>query len=162
MRPEARAYFWWLLQSSQLTRPRLQPLYRLDGGPHAAERTLAMDGYRGSRPVRVGNAAACQRQLDTYEELLQTAWLYAEAGELSDADIGRRLAATADLVCRLWREPDAGIWEVRGALPAGDQGQGPLPDRAGRVSSTGQRNTSMTEVLRERWRAACDSGRGAA
>lgn len=114
--PEARAYFWWLVQASQLTHPRLQPMYRLDGGPRAAERTLPLDGYRGSQPVRVGNAAAGQRQLDTYGELLQTAWLYAESGERLDADIGRRLAQTADLVCQLWHEPDAGIWEVRGKL----------------------------------------------
>ncbi|HEU5387654.1 MAG TPA: glycoside hydrolase family 15 protein [Streptosporangiaceae bacterium] len=112
--PEARSYFWWLMQASQLTHPRLQPLYRLDGGPRAAERILPLDGYRGSRPVRAGNAAAGQRQLDTYGELLQMAWLYAEAGEHLDAGIGRRLAEIADLVCLLWREPDAGIWEVRG------------------------------------------------
>ncbi|MGH3393384.1 MAG: glycoside hydrolase family 15 protein [Streptosporangiaceae bacterium] len=114
--PEARGYFWWLIQASQLTHPRLQPLYRLDGGPRAAERVLRLDGYRGSRPVRVGNAAAGQLQLDTYGELLQTAWLYAESGERVDTDIGRRLAEIADLVCRLWHEPDAGIWEVRGEL----------------------------------------------
>ncbi|MGH3342380.1 MAG: glycoside hydrolase family 15 protein [Carbonactinosporaceae bacterium] len=114
--PEAQAYFWWLVHASQLTHPRLQPLYRLDGGADAGERILPLDGYRGSRPVRVGNAAAGQLQLDTYGELLQTVWLYAEAGERVDPDIGRRLAETADLVCRLWREPDAGIWEVRGAL----------------------------------------------
>jgi GH15 family glucan-1,4-alpha-glucosidase len=111
--PEARAYFWWLMHASQLTHPRLQPLYRLDGGAYARERSLPLDGYRGSRPVRVGNAAAGQLQLDTYGELLQTAWLYAEAGNRLDRDIGRRLAQVADLVCRLWREPDAGIWEVR-------------------------------------------------
>jgi GH15 family glucan-1,4-alpha-glucosidase len=111
--PEAQAYFWWLMHASQLTHPRLQPLYRLDGGADARERVLPLDGYRGSRPVRVGNAAAAQLQLDTYGELLQTAWLYADAGNRVDADIGRRLAQIADLVCRLWRCPDAGIWEVR-------------------------------------------------
>jgi GH15 family glucan-1,4-alpha-glucosidase len=111
--PEAQAYFWWLMHASQLTHPRLQPLYRLDGGAEAGERTLPLHGYRGSRPVRVGNAAAAQLQLDTYGELLQMAWLYAEAGNRFDADIGRRLAQIADLVCRLWRSPDAGIWEVR-------------------------------------------------
>jgi GH15 family glucan-1,4-alpha-glucosidase len=74
---------------------------------------LALEGYRGSRPVRVGNAAAGQRQLDTYGELLQTAWLYADTGHRVDRDIARRLAEVADLVCRMWRAPDAGIWEVR-------------------------------------------------
>jgi GH15 family glucan-1,4-alpha-glucosidase len=111
--PEARAYFWWLMHASQLTHPRLRVLYRLDGGARASERELALDGYRGSRPVRVGNAAAGQRQLDTYGELMQTAWLYARSGHRIDRDIARRLAEVADLVCELWREPDAGIWEVR-------------------------------------------------
>jgi GH15 family glucan-1,4-alpha-glucosidase len=88
-------------------------LYRLNGGAHAPERTLPLDGYRGSRPVRTGNAAASQRQLDTYGELLQTAWLYATTGHPIDRDIGRRLAELADHVCEIWRQPDAGIWEVR-------------------------------------------------
>jgi GH15 family glucan-1,4-alpha-glucosidase len=111
--PEARAYFWWLMHASQLTHPRLRVLYRLDGGARAPERTLPLEGYRGSRPVRIGNAAAGQLQLDTYGELIQTAWLYATTGHRIDADIARRLAEVADLVCRIWRQPDAGIWEVR-------------------------------------------------
>jgi GH15 family glucan-1,4-alpha-glucosidase len=112
---EARAYFWWLMHASQLTHPRLQVLYRLDGGGRAPERDLSLAGYRGSRPVRIGNDAADQVQLDTYGELLQTAWLYARAGQRLDRDVGRRLAAVADAVCELWRRPDSGIWEVRSA-----------------------------------------------
>ncbi|MCP2324272.1 GH15 family glucan-1,4-alpha-glucosidase [Hamadaea flava] len=112
---EAIAYFWWLMHASQLTHPRLRVLYRLDGGPHAGERTLPLSGYRRSRPVRVGNAAAGQLQLDTYGELLQTARRYATRIGRLDADIGRRLAQIADLVCQVWRQPDAGIWEVRSA-----------------------------------------------
>jgi GH15 family glucan-1,4-alpha-glucosidase len=111
--PEARAYFWWLMHASQLTHPHLRVLYRLNGGARAPERALQLDGYRGSRPVRTGNAAASQRQLDTYGELLQAAWLYATSGHAIDADIARRLAELADLVCEIWRQPDAGIWEVR-------------------------------------------------
>ena len=110
---DARAYFWWLMQASQLTQPRLRVLYRLDGGARAPERTLPLRGYRDSRPVRIGNAAAAQLQLDTYGELLQTAWLYATSGCRIDNDIARRLAEMADLVCESWRHPDAGIWEVR-------------------------------------------------
>ena len=111
--PEAKAYFWWLVHASQLTHPRLRPLYRLDGGARSIEHDLPLEGYLGSRPVRIGNAAAEQLQLDVYGELMQTAWLYAEAGEEIDADIGKRLAEIADLVCRIWQMPDAGIWEVR-------------------------------------------------
>jgi GH15 family glucan-1,4-alpha-glucosidase len=110
---EAEAFFWWLLHASQLTHPRLQVLYRLDGGEHAPERTLELDGHRGSRPVRVGNEAAEQTQLGIYGDLLQTALIYADDGGPLDRETGRRLADIADLVCRIWRQPDSGIWEVR-------------------------------------------------
>jgi GH15 family glucan-1,4-alpha-glucosidase len=110
---EAEAFFWWLLHASQLSRPRLQVLYRLDGSESATERTLELDGYRGSRPVRVGNAAAAQTQLDIYGALLQTALVYTEAGGRLDRETGRRLAGIADLICQTWRQPDSGIWEVR-------------------------------------------------
>ncbi|WP_309144338.1 glycoside hydrolase family 15 protein [Streptomyces sp. BR123] len=112
---EAHAYFWWLMHASQLTHPRLQVLYRLDGGAHTREEALPWEGYRGSTPVRIGNAAADQIQLDTYGELMQTAWLYARAAGRLDADVARRLAELADLVCATWQEPDSGIWEVRSA-----------------------------------------------
>jgi GH15 family glucan-1,4-alpha-glucosidase len=110
---EARAYFWWLMHASQLTHPRLRVLYTLNGADRAPEHELSLEGYRGSRPVRVGNAAAEQLQLDTYGELMQTAWLYAGAGNRIDPDLARRLAEIADFVCDAWREPDSGIWEVR-------------------------------------------------
>ncbi|UUU28584.1 glycoside hydrolase family 15 protein [Streptomyces sp. CA-210063] len=111
--PEATSYFWWLMHASQLTHPRLHVLYRLDGGTRTPEQTLPLSGYRGSAPARIGNAAAGQLQLDTYGELLQTAWQYSAAGRRLDADIARRLAETADFICTAWRQPDAGIWEVR-------------------------------------------------
>ena len=110
---EARAFFWWLMHASQLTRPRLHVLYGLDGGVEQRERDLALEGYRGSRPVRTGNAATAQLQLDIYGELLQTALLYARDGRRLDGDTAKGLAAIADLVCAIWRQPDSGIWEVR-------------------------------------------------
>jgi GH15 family glucan-1,4-alpha-glucosidase len=112
---EARAYFWWLLHASQLTHPRLRVLYRLGGGTRSAERELELAGYGGARPVRVGNAAAPQRQLDVYGELMQTARRYVQHVGRLDAETGRRLAQIADEVCELWQQPDAGIWEVRAA-----------------------------------------------
>ncbi len=110
---EAQAFFWWMLHASQRTHPHLQVLYRLDGGARAAERTLPLEGYRRSSPVRIGNGAVNQLQLDIYGDLLQAAWLYARNRGGLDAETGRRLASTADLVCDLWRQPDSGIWEVR-------------------------------------------------
>ena len=110
---EAEAFFWWVMHASQRTHPHLQVLYRLDGDSRATETSLDLAGYRGSRPVRTGNGAADQVQIDIYGDLLQAAWLFAEAGNSIDADIARRLAEIADLVCRIWTEPDAGLWEVR-------------------------------------------------
>jgi GH15 family glucan-1,4-alpha-glucosidase len=111
---EAEAFFWWLMHASQISHPHLQVLYRLDGGTRAPERTLPLDGYQASRPVRIGNKAIEQLQLDIYGDLLQTAWVYARGGHRIDREIGDRLAEIADLVTRIWSEPDAGIWEVRG------------------------------------------------
>jgi GH15 family glucan-1,4-alpha-glucosidase len=110
---EAKAFFWWLTHASQLTHPRLRVLYRLNGVPRSPERELALAGYHGSRPVRIGNAAGPQRQLDVYGHLLQTTWLYCRGGGRLDRDAGERTAAVADLLCELWRLPDSGIWEVR-------------------------------------------------
>jgi GH15 family glucan-1,4-alpha-glucosidase len=110
---EARAFFSWLLHASQLTHPRLHVLYRLNGRADVVERELPLAGYRHSTPVRIGNGAAAQLQLDVYGEVFSAAALFADFAGGLDRDHGRRLAEIADLVCTLWREPDAGIWEVR-------------------------------------------------
>ena len=110
---EGESFFWWLLHASQLTHPHLRVLYRLNGSERAPETVLPLDGYRGSAPVRIGNAAVDQEQLDIYGDLLQTAWLYVTAGGALDSDTGTRLAEIADLICEIWRRPDCGIWEVR-------------------------------------------------
>jgi len=111
--PEARAFFSWILHASRLTHPRLQVLYRLDGRGKADEASLPLAGYRGSRPVHVGNGAAEQTQLDVYGELLEAASRFAAATGGLDRDHGRRLAEVADFVCESWEQPDAGIWESR-------------------------------------------------
>ncbi|HET7128841.1 MAG TPA: glycoside hydrolase family 15 protein [Gaiellaceae bacterium] len=110
---EAHAFFSWLLHASQLTQPRLQVLYRLNGRADARERELPLTGYRGSAPVRTGNGAAAQLQLDVYGEVMVAAALLADFDHGLDRDHARRLAEMADLLCSLWRQPDAGIWEVR-------------------------------------------------
>src|SRR5919198_101997 len=111
---EAHAYFWWLMHASRITHPRLQILYGVDGSAHTPEHELRnLDGYRGSRPVRVGNGAADQVQLDVYGALLETAWLYVKEGHELDKATGKEIAAIADYVCDCWEQKDSGIWEVR-------------------------------------------------
>ena len=110
---EARSLFWWFMQATALTEPELHVLYRLDGGPGPRERDVSMRGYRDSRPVRVGNGAVGQTQLDIYGDLLETAWLYSEGHRAIEPDVGAVLARIADYVCDRWRLPDSGIWEVR-------------------------------------------------
>jgi len=110
---EATTFLWWLLQASQRTHPRLDVLYRLDGGTGTRERELELEGYGGARPVRIGNGAASQLQLGIYGELLEAALLHVSAHGRLDRDSGRRIAEIATLVCSLWRQPDLGIWEVR-------------------------------------------------
>ncbi|HJX06566.1 MAG TPA: glycoside hydrolase family 15 protein [Actinomycetota bacterium] len=157
-REEAEAFFWWLMHASQNTRPRLQVLYRLDGGARAKERTLRLDGYSGSRPVRLGNKAIEQRQLDIYGDLMQTAWLYADAGYKVDREIADRLAAIADLVCEIWSEPDAGIWEVRSEFEHFTQSKmlcWVALDRAMRLAADGHIPSNHVE----RWAAAASDVR---
>src|SRR5919198_907704 len=110
---ETHSFFWWLLHASQLTHPRLQVLYRLDGRVDTEESSMPLQGYCESRPVRVGNGASTQTQLDVYGEVLQAIGRFADFDRGLDRETGRELAAIADLVCEIWRRPDRGIWEVR-------------------------------------------------
>jgi GH15 family glucan-1,4-alpha-glucosidase len=110
---EVHAFFWWFLHATQLTRPRAQVLYRLDGGNRAPEVSLSFEGYQRSTPVRVGNAASRQLQLDIYGDLFDTVHRYVEGGHTLDVETARRLSQTADLVCQIWRQPDFSMWEVR-------------------------------------------------
>jgi GH15 family glucan-1,4-alpha-glucosidase len=110
---EARSLFWWFMQATALTEPEVHVLYRLGGGIGPKERDLHLRGYRGSRPVRLGNGALEQVQHDIYGALLDTAWIYSEAERGLDRDTGAVFARIADHVCDIWRRPDSGIWEVR-------------------------------------------------
>ncbi|MFF3006697.1 glycoside hydrolase family 15 protein [Kitasatospora sp. NPDC057940] len=110
---EADEWRDWL--TSTLDPANLQALYRLSGKTDTDEEILHhLPGYAGSRPVRIGNGAAGQLQLDVYGELAHALLLADDAGLPRNRDADELLLALADQLERRWREPDEGIWEVRG------------------------------------------------
>jgi len=114
MLDEARGFLWWLLHASRLQRLRLPALLTVDGRHVPAERDLdGWTGYAESVPVRVGNGAADQHELDGYGWVLDAAWVLEQAGRPLYSETWRAMRGFADLVTRRWRDPDAGIWEIR-------------------------------------------------
>jgi alpha,alpha-trehalase len=113
---EATDFFDWLDKLCIPCGHELQIMYRIDGGPHLPESTLShLEGYRGSRPVRIGNGAFNQKQLDIYGEVIDAVYLYHERMRRPlRADLWEMLSYMADQTAKRWREPDSGIWEVRG------------------------------------------------
>lgn len=92
----------------------LQIMYGIDGRRDLTEIMLDhLDGYRGSKPVRIGNGAYDQLQLDIYGELLDAAYLYNKYGVPISYDMWLTLRRLVDWVCDHWRERDEGVWEVR-------------------------------------------------
>jgi GH15 family glucan-1,4-alpha-glucosidase len=152
---EAHAFFWWLMHASRLTQPRLQIVYRIDGSVDTKELEVQeLSGYRGSSPVRIGNGAADQVQLDLYGAVLEAIWVYAEAVGRLDGDTGKEVAKIADYVTEHWRDRDNGIWEVRSETTHFIQSKAlcwVALDRACRLAERG-----MIPDRRERWRAEAD------
>jgi GH15 family glucan-1,4-alpha-glucosidase len=112
---EGGAFLDWMLYATRLTHPRLQILYDVFGEPKIPERTLDhLEGYQQSRPVRIGNDAHNQLQLDIYGEVLAAVeeHLDPDAGDLY-RDVRQLLSRLADRVVEKWKEPDSGIWEKR-------------------------------------------------
>jgi GH15 family glucan-1,4-alpha-glucosidase len=112
---EARAWRDWLLRAVAGSPDQLQIMYGLGGERRLTEWEVPwLSGYEGSRPVRIGNAAVGQTQLDVYGEVLDALYL-AHCHGLPTVDravaIGRTLLGH---LARIWRQPDEGIWEVRG------------------------------------------------
>ncbi len=113
-RAEADAFKFWLERTSAGRPEDLQIMYGIGGERLLPEIELAhLAGHRGSAPVRIGNGAAKQRQLDAYGQLLQAAFLYGKAGGAISPENWNFLAGLADIVCDDWRQPDQGIWEIR-------------------------------------------------
>jgi len=114
---EAGAFFRWLEKLSYNLEDEspVHVLYGLDGRKDIQETVLThFEGYRQSKPVRVGNAAAGQLQLDIYGELMDAIYLYDKYGQPITFDFWQRLVRLTNWVCQHWQQADEGIWEVRG------------------------------------------------
>ena len=114
---EAAGFMNWLEARCHELKPGvpLQIMYGVDGRHDIAEQTLAhLEGYRGSAPVRVGNGAFDQLQLDVYGELMDSVYLYNKHGAPIAYELWTHLRHLTDWVCEQWVAPDHGIWEHRG------------------------------------------------
>jgi GH15 family glucan-1,4-alpha-glucosidase len=112
---EAESFLTWLLNATSLTQPELRVLYTVFGQIAPRERELRyLSGYRGSRPVRVGNGARQQFQLDIYGEVIEAAAQYAQHVGGFDRGTQKVLIGFGKYVAQNWDRPDEGIWEPRG------------------------------------------------
>jgi GH15 family glucan-1,4-alpha-glucosidase len=116
---EARGFMRWLgrrtRESNGSSSSPLQIMYGIRGEHQLEEKTLDhLSGYRDSQPVRIGNGAFDQFQLDIYGELMESVYIYNRHGWPISYDMWMSLSGILDWVSENWREPDEGIWEVRG------------------------------------------------
>jgi GH15 family glucan-1,4-alpha-glucosidase len=111
---EANDFFWFLADVAERDED-LQVMYSIDGSPTPDEQVLDhLSGYEGARPVRVGNAAHNQRQHDLWGAVLDSFYIHTRSVDRLDDRIWPILARQVESAIRHWREPDSGIWEVRG------------------------------------------------
>jgi GH15 family glucan-1,4-alpha-glucosidase len=112
---EAKAWREWLLRAVAGQPQQMQILYGVAGERRITEQELDwLAGYQGSRPVRVGNAAVNQFQLDVYGEVMDALYLGRHIGLESDETAWDFQRALLEFLESNWREPDEGIWEIRG------------------------------------------------
>ncbi len=115
-RSEADHFGKWVSERMGSAAPggKIRVMYALDGSPAAEESELGhLAGYAASRPVRIGNAARQQRQLDIYGELLDSVYLFNRYGSAVSHEGWSNIRALVEHVCRNWRAADDGIWELR-------------------------------------------------
>lgn len=113
---EARAFMNWLLaRTSEFTQENpLRPLYRIEGDGISQEEILThLAGYQNSQPVRIGNAATDQLQLDIYGALMDAVYLFNKYATPISHDLWVNLRRMLNWLCENWQRPDSGIWEVR-------------------------------------------------
>jgi GH15 family glucan-1,4-alpha-glucosidase len=111
---EAQSFLTWLLHTTRLTHPRVRVLYTVFGRNVPFEKKVTqLSGYRESRPVRIGNGARDQLQLDTYGEVVESAAMYAEPFHGFDRMTQKVLIGMGKYAAENWDQPDEGIWEPR-------------------------------------------------
>jgi len=110
---EAERFGKFIVRSSAGHAEDLQILFGVGGERRIVEQELALHGYRGARPVHVGNGAAGQLQLDAFGEVLNLAWRWHRRGRSPDDDEWRFFAELVEAAAERWQEPDRGIWEWR-------------------------------------------------
>jgi GH15 family glucan-1,4-alpha-glucosidase len=113
---EAASFMEWVQRrcESATAERDVMIMYSIDGNEDIEEKILDhLDGYQGSRPVRIGNSAVGQRQLDVYGELMDSVYLYNRETPIS-YDLWTGLCQRLDWLAKHWQEPDEGIWEIRG------------------------------------------------
>ena len=112
---EADGFRRFIQRSAAGSAHDLQIMYGLGGERRLTEIVLGhLEGYRGARPVRIGNAASKQLQLDAYGELVLLSWRWHRRGQTPDDDYWRFLLDLVDVAAERWTEPDRGLWEIRG------------------------------------------------
>jgi GH15 family glucan-1,4-alpha-glucosidase len=112
LREETHASISWLLRTIRDNGPELHIFYGLDGGVPGGVHEYDVAGWRGIGPVVTGNPAQGQLQLGVYGDLFAICRTYVDAGNVLDVATGRMLAEVADRTCDLWRNQDAGMWEL--------------------------------------------------
>jgi GH15 family glucan-1,4-alpha-glucosidase len=112
---EAEQFMRFIQRSSAGSAEQLQIMYGVDGKRRLTEIEFDwLEGYAGSRPVRVGNLASKQNQLDVYGEIMELAWIWHQSRHRIDPPYWDFLVDVVDAACTKWRDRDYGIWEVRG------------------------------------------------
>ncbi|MBZ0098746.1 MAG: glycoside hydrolase family 15 protein [Taibaiella sp.] len=111
---EMEAYMSWILHATRLTAPELQVLYSVYGDATLREENLSwLSGYKNSAPVRIGNKAYGQFQLDVYGEVLDAVYQYSEHAGKLDNGSQNFVSGLGKVICGQWTRPDNGIWEIR-------------------------------------------------
>ncbi len=112
---EAVAFLHWTMDRVRHCEGHLGVMYALDGGDVQDEQDLDhLAGFEGAKPIRIGNGANTQTQHDIYGALLDATYLGNKYGEAISHDAWQGIIKVVDQVCKTWRDPDSGIWEVRG------------------------------------------------